>query len=122
MRLLTWMIALMCFCLAPLAHAEININTATAQQLTELNNIGPVKAAAIVDYRTQHGYFKEADDLLKVQGIGADTLEQNRELLTVELEPAMALPERSRAVGDNAKAVTPASAAHSESDGESAMR
>ena len=34
------------------ALAQVNINTATAQELQTLNGIGPAKAAAIVEYRT----------------------------------------------------------------------
>jgi len=63
----------------------VNINTADAKTLAkELDGIGPAKAQAIVDYRQKNGTFKNADDLLKVEGIGAKVLEQNRDNIRVE--------------------------------------
>ena len=79
-------------CLAAFAYAEVNINTATAQQLTELNNIGDVKASAIVDYRMRHGHFRSVDDLLKVEGIGPIIVEINRDMLTVGTDGVQTLP------------------------------
>jgi competence protein ComEA len=57
----------------------VNINTADAKTIAkELDGIGPAKAQAIVDYRQKNGAFRSAEDLLKVDGIGAKVLEQNR--------------------------------------------
>ena len=61
----------------------ININTATAAQLTELSGIGEVKAAAILEYRSTHGDFSSVDELLNVSGIGEKTLEKIRSYITV---------------------------------------
>lgn len=61
----------------------ININTASAAELMELDGIGEVKAAAIVEYRREHGEFKSVDDLLNVKGIGEKTLEKNRYRITI---------------------------------------
>ena len=61
----------------------ININTATASQLTALNGIGETKAAAIVEYREQHGRFTSVDELLNVRGIGEKTLANIRGQITV---------------------------------------
>ena len=69
----------------------VNVNTADAATLAaELDGIGPAKAQAIVDYRTEHGPFRAAEDLLKVQGIGARVLEQNR--ANIRLEKSGAAP------------------------------
>ena len=65
------------------AWAAVNANTATAQQLEALNGIGPVKAKAIVDFRTKNGPFKTYADLEKVPGIGPKTLEKLKTELVV---------------------------------------
>lgn len=66
--------------LTPLAYAAVNINTADAQTIaSELNGVGMKKAEAIVEYRKKHGPFKSLEDLLEVKGIGAATLENNKE-------------------------------------------
>ena len=54
--------------------AAVNINTATAEELKALPGIGPSKAAAIVEYRTQNGKFKSVDELKNVKGIGEGIL------------------------------------------------
>lgn len=51
--------------------ALININTADATLLDTLPGIGPSKAAAIIDYRTQHGLFVHIEDIQNVSGIGS---------------------------------------------------
>ncbi len=59
---------------SPVSDGKLDINTATAAQFETLSGIGPAKAQAIVDYRTEHGNFKSVNDLLKVSGIGEKTL------------------------------------------------
>lgn len=56
----------------------VNINTADEAQLQEIKGIGPVTAARIVEYRTQHGAFDSLDDLVNVPGIGMKTVEKLR--------------------------------------------
>ena len=62
---------------------KVNINSADAAALTKIKGIGPKKAKAIVDYRKANGKFKKADDLQKVKGIGAKTLEKIKASLTI---------------------------------------
>lgn len=52
----------------------VNLNTATAEQLESLPGVGPVTAAAIIDWRTRNGGFTSIDDLIDVDGIGEKTL------------------------------------------------
>ncbi len=77
-----------CFMLAmPLAAlaGPVNVNTADAETISnELQGIGMAKAQAIVEYRTIHGPFKSIDDLTLVKGIGARTVEINRENILFE--------------------------------------
>ncbi len=68
----------------PAFAAPVDINRADAKTLDrELVGIGPKTAQAIVDYRSKHGPFKSADDLLKVKGVGKKTLEKNRGRIVV---------------------------------------
>jgi competence protein ComEA len=64
------------FAYVAIAFAAVNINTATKEELDSLPGIGPVKAQAIVDYRTKNGPFKSIDDLKKVSGIGEATFDK----------------------------------------------
>jgi competence protein ComEA len=66
-----------------LASATVNLNTATKEELVALSGIGPAKAQAILDYRTQHGGFKSVDELKDVKGIGARRFERLKPELTV---------------------------------------
>ncbi|HHM05817.1 MAG TPA: helix-hairpin-helix domain-containing protein [Gammaproteobacteria bacterium] len=64
--------------------ATVNINAADAETLSkELKGIGPVKAAAIVEYRKHHGAFSSPDQLTQVEGIGVKLLELNRARIVV---------------------------------------
>lgn len=66
-----------------LAAGAVNINTASAEELTALDNVGEARAQAIVEYREQQGPFPSISSLTNVSGIGAATLERNRDRLTV---------------------------------------
>ena len=62
----------------------LNLNTASASQLTQLPGIGSKTAGAIIDKRTQlGGKFDSVDQLLSVKGIGAKKLEAIRPFLTL---------------------------------------
>ncbi|MEZ5591122.1 MAG: ComEA family DNA-binding protein [Gammaproteobacteria bacterium] len=64
-----------------LAQQPVNINTASADELTALPGIGPAKADAIIKYRQDIGPFQTIDDLLNIKGIGEKTLLKNRDMI-----------------------------------------
>jgi len=73
-----------CLLLASLLNATpVDINTAGEALLESLPGIGPVKAAAILEYRDTYGPFACLDDLLEVPGIGPATLREIAPLLVV---------------------------------------
>ena len=64
--------------LAPSTPELLNINTASAEELETLPNIGARMAQRIVDYREQYGKFASVNALQNVKGIGAKALEKLR--------------------------------------------
>ncbi len=67
------------------AVQPVNVNTATAEEIAEaLKGVGMSKAEAIVSYRTEHGDFKHADELVNVKGIGIRTVDINREYILLD--------------------------------------
>ncbi|GAJ23077.1 unnamed protein product [marine sediment metagenome] len=67
-----------------IAEEKINLNTATLEELTKLQRIGPVYAQRIIDYREAYGPFEKIEDLMKVKGIGPKTFNANKDMITVE--------------------------------------
>ena len=61
--------------LSPVAIADVNVNTASSSELESLPGIGPSKAAAIMQYRTDNGPFESLSQLDSVPGIGPATLQ-----------------------------------------------
>jgi competence protein ComEA len=54
----------------PTTGAIVNINTASASEMTTLPGIGAKTAARIVEYRQKNGPFKKVEELMNVRGIG----------------------------------------------------
>ena len=50
-------------------QGRLNINAAGIEELCKLNGIGEKRAKDIIDYRNANGYFKAAEDIMKVKGI-----------------------------------------------------
>ena len=62
----------------------VDINTADISILAgAIDGVGEKKAATIVAYRDAHGPFNNIDELSKVKGIGAATVDKNRHNLMV---------------------------------------
>lgn len=77
---ITKVIAFLSLCLFSAAAycAQVNINTASADEIADaLTGIGQKKAAAIVDYRNKHGDFTSKQQVTNIKGIGEKTLEKN---------------------------------------------
>jgi competence protein ComEA len=86
---------------APSANGVLNLNTASEEELMRLPGVGPSKAKAILELRTQLKGFKKVEDLMRVKGIGRKTF---RKLLPMlKLDGATTLVE--------ARAARPAPAA-----------
>ncbi|HET8970091.1 MAG TPA: helix-hairpin-helix domain-containing protein [Candidatus Nanopelagicales bacterium] len=64
--------------------APLDLNTADQPMLETLPGVGPVTAAAILAYRTEHGRFTTIDQLQEVDGIGPVTYQRLAPLLVVD--------------------------------------
>ena len=66
------------------AVKQVNINTATEQELLEIPGVLPMRARFIVQYREEHGPYQSVEDLHNVPGIGKEVLEDLRPYVCVE--------------------------------------
>lgn len=64
-------------------HDKININQADAQQFQTIDGIGEKRAKMIIQYRQEHGSFKQIEDLKKITGIGDKTFEKLKDKVSV---------------------------------------
>lgn len=65
------------------ASLRVNINTASAEELSDLPGIGPTLAERIMVFREEHGAFTRPEDLTLVPGIGEKTFAALALLITV---------------------------------------
>ena len=65
---------------------KVNINTASVEELMELDGIGQTYAKRIVDFREKSGEFQHPEDILKVKGIGEKIFDANQERIVVQDE------------------------------------
>lgn len=63
---------------------QVNINAAGAEELMTLPGIGKVRAAAIIEYRKQHGDFEKIEDIMDVKGIGTGIFSKINSLICVK--------------------------------------
>ena len=82
-----WIVVLMSWVVATGAYAgdvaKIDINRASAEELTQLKGVGPSHAAGIVAFREKNGPFKKPEDLMQVPRIGQKTFKKNKDLIVV---------------------------------------
>jgi len=62
----------------------VNVNTASAEELSLLPGVGPSRARAIIELRQQRGALKRVEDLLEVKGIGESSLAKLKPYLAFE--------------------------------------
>jgi competence protein ComEA len=58
----------------PAPAGKVNLNTATAEQLTAVPGIGVKLAGRIVEHRQKSGSFKSVQELMNVKGVGEKSL------------------------------------------------
>jgi len=60
----------------------VNLNTASAEELSELKGIGSSTASKIIKYRQEHK-FTSVEDLMNVKGIGQKKFDSIKKELSV---------------------------------------
>ena len=66
---------------------QVNINTASAEELQLIPGIGDILSQAIIDYREANGPFERTEDIMAVPGIGQGRFEAAAEKITIGDEP-----------------------------------
>ncbi|MGP1569994.1 MAG: helix-hairpin-helix domain-containing protein [Eubacteriales bacterium] len=65
------------------SSGQVNINTATAEELQTIKGVGPAMAARILEYRNSNGRFSSIEELKNVKGIGEKTFEKFRQCIRI---------------------------------------
>lgn len=66
------------------AKGKVNINKATATELTSVPGIGASTAQKIITYREENGKFQTIEDVKKVSGIGDSKFESMKDFIAVK--------------------------------------
>jgi competence protein ComEA len=65
------------------AGGPVSLNTATPEQLDQLDGVGPATAQKILEFRKEHGGFRSIDDLKQISGIGPKRFEALKDKVRV---------------------------------------
>ena len=83
------------------AQKTVNVNQASAVELSRLPRVGAKLAERILEHRKEHGPFKRVEDLMEVKGVGEKMFASLKPYLTVS--GATTLAEKVAAGGRSAK-------------------
>lgn len=64
--------------------SQININTATIEELDKLPGVGEATANKIVNHRSESGEFKSIEEIKNVNGIGDKKFEEMKNLICIK--------------------------------------
>jgi len=62
---------------------RIDVNTATAEEMAELDGLGKTIASRVVNYRNDNGPFLYIEEIKRVKGIGSVLFEKIRDEITI---------------------------------------
>lgn len=65
-------------------NTKINLNTADRDTLMTLPGIGEAKADSILQYRTEHGAFRDKEELMEIPGIKQAVFSKIKDRITVQ--------------------------------------
>lgn len=85
---------------------KVNLNTATAKELTKIPGIAMKKAHKIVEFRDKNGPFRSVYEMQNIKGFGKKTVEQFLEQVTVKVNINTVTADQLKALGfKNADAI-----------------
>jgi competence protein ComEA len=64
-------------------HEPIDLNTASNEELMQLQHVSASAAESLVEYRAQKGRFESLEELTEIRGLSDGTMDQIRDQVTV---------------------------------------
>lgn len=84
---------------------QVNLNTATPEELSLLPGVGPARAEKIVEARTKRA-FKKPWEVTRVKGIGPAFFKKHKDRLRVDGETTLALVDETVPSGETPAALS----------------